>query len=477
MTWSEEQTAFVHAWTEALLAFGKAAFPRGTVTDVVAWEGETTMKYSSFHFALVGDAAKLAAVFGYSLTGDESDEDIMAGARTGPIASATRQHLRAKSTAEGFGHDRQVGIPDFFGRLCGQAIYEFANDEMPFDEVHGAWILDPGYPWPENDRQPFSYWSAKKARMISPERPAWLIQVEDDSENPPKTALGINPCLVFPAEPQRQEWPLWARAKGTDIVVAHSMSLPVSHGANLPASYRYQELNYAIEGVRTCGGLLFPSISYGPTPAANFGAFTLVGHMGLVLDGLKPYKKRGVDPACWVYEHDAWTIKTRELMTDVAIRLFGEMHGHEDYLYGHNFWTLGPPAEIFSGPAGGSRPIKTAAQLAAVARRRGQIFNRNMSEQEFDAANTRVAGTLDKYAYGEAKGRRVISLDEFPFFIGPKQQRAEMEAFANGVGYRGSIVTIDDPVGIADGVSDYIGYQWACLVADVIKKLGKPMDI
>lgn len=478
MNWSPEQFEFVRSWTGALLAFGRDAFPRGTVTDVVAWDGYTTAKYSSFHFAFVGDALKLATVFGYTVTGDESEE-IGTGARVRPIADAMRNHLRAKRMSEDLRYEGKIVLADFLDRLTGQGVHEFARDEMPFDEARGAWILNPGYPWPEDDAQPFSYWSAKKKALITPERPGWLIEVDDDSERPPVKALGVNPCMVFPVEPQAQEWPVWARAKNVDIIVAHSMTLPSdsSSDSTLPASYRYKELSLAIEGVRSCGGLLFPSLSFGPLPASNFGPLTLVGHMGLVLDGLKPYKKRGVDPAAWVYEHDAWTIKTRELMTGVARRIFEEMHGHENYTFGHNLWTLGPPAELFGGPSNGSRPIRTVAQLIAVAKRRGSIFGSTVNEEEFEKVNKRVSGTVDKYAYGEAKGRRVISLDEFPFFIGPEQQRQQMEMFAKGVGYRGQIVTLDDPFGVSNDSPDYIMFQWSRLVADAIKKLSPPMEI
>jgi hypothetical protein len=100
-----------------------------------------------------------------------------------------------------------------------------------------------------------------------------------------------------------------------------------------------------------------------------------------------------------------------------------------------------------------------------------------MTEAEFAAVNERVSGTVDKYAYGEAKGRRVISLDEFPFFIGPEQQRRQMEMFAKGVGYRGEIVTLHDTLGVSEDASDYVLYQWSCLVADAIKKLADPMKL
>jgi hypothetical protein len=92
-----------------------------------------------------------------------------------------------------------------------------------------------------------------------------------------------------------------------------------------------------------------------------------------------------------------------------------------------------------------------------------------------------VAGTVDKYAYCEAKARRVIALDEFPFMIGPVTLKDQMRAFAKGVGYKGKIITLPDTYDIvANDLSEkreYAMFQWSWLVADAIKKLGEPLTV
>lgn len=488
MAWSPAQLAFARAWSAALLAFGKAAFVRGTITDVVAWtdpgEFERPNKnYTSLRVALVGDGVKVSRAFGYfSAAGDR---DLDTGAAPGPVAYAAKRLLGAPEMARDVDRYR-ISLSDLLSRLEGQASHEFCDAhgiEMPFTETSMRLLVEPGYPWPSDDRPGLVYWSAKKEKLIAPERPAWLILVED-REKVGKTKLGVNPCAVFPPEPQRRTWPLWGRAGKQDVIVAHSMTLletPDAPAFPFLGSKFHKHADTAIASVRGCGGLLFPSLSIGVVPASNFGPITLVGHLGLVLDGLKPYKERGHDATSWVYAHDAWTVSTGELMREVAEKLFDELHGNEDFMYGYNIWALGPPAELFGGPSEGSSPLRTVRDLVTAVKRRGVPFRRGMSREAFGAANEAVAGTVDKYSYCEAKARRTISLDEFPFMIGPDELGEQMRTFAKGTGYKGKIVTLEDPFNVvkedlADD-RDYRLFQWSWLVADAIKKLGEPMEI
>lgn len=487
MAWTSEQLAFARAWSAALLAFGKAAFVRGTIVDVVAWtdpgEFERPSKsYTSLRVALVGDGMKVSRAFGYFSA--EGGEDVDLGTAPGPISYAAAKILGAKEMARDVGRDK-ISLPDLLARLEGQAAHEFCDAhgiEMPFTETAMRLIIEPGYPWPEDDRPGLVYWSAKQGKLIKAERPGWLIQIED-RDRPGKTRLGVNPCLVFPAEPQKRSWPLWGLAGKQDLIVAHSMTLlATSDAPSFPfmGPKFHKQVDTAIANVRACGGLLFPSLSVGTIPASNFGPITLVGHVGLALDGLRPLRERGQDRTSWVYAHDAWTVTTGDMMGVVAGRLFDELHGHEDYTYGYNIWAVGPPAELFGGPSEGSTPLNTVRELVTAAKRRGATFKRGMTREAFDAANEAVAGTVDKYAYCEAKARRVISLDEFPAMIGPDELRDQMRAFAKGTGYKGKIVTLEDPFGVTDDLAedrDYRLFQWAWLVADAIKKLGEPLTV
>jgi len=483
MIWSEEQLAFTKAWSAALLAWGKVAFTRGTITDVMAWsEAGGPRNYSALRVALVGDGLKVARAFGYFSA--EGGEDLDMGASPGPIAYAASRLLGARRMAEDLGNHR-VALADLLDRLGGQTIYEFCDAhgiEMPFTESSMRLIIEPGYPWPEDDRPGLVYWSATQGKLIEAQRPGWLIHIED-SDKPGKTKLGVNPCGVFPAQPV-EPWALWARSGKQDLIVAHSMTLLATPDAPAfpfmgPKFHKHTDM--AIAGIRACGGLLFPSLSIGTIPASNFGPITLVGHMGLALDGLKPLKERGADATSWVYAHDAWTVTTGDLMGPVAERLFDELHGHEDYMYGHHIWSLGPPAELFGGPTKGSTPLRTVAELVKAVKRRGSVFKRGMTREQFDAASEAVSGTADKYAYCEAKGRRVVSLDEFPVLIAPDTLGPQVRAFAKGVGYRGKIVLLPDEFDVvANDMSedrDHRLFQWSWLVADAIKRLAPPMEI
>lgn len=484
MPWSPEQFAFVRTWSAALLAFGKSAFTRGTITDVVAWTDprERMRDYSSLTVAFVGDGMKVSRAFGYFNADGGGDVDI--GAAPGPIAYAAQRLLRAPRLAAEIAREK-ISLPDLLARLSGQAAYDFCDAhgvEMPFTETRMRMIIEPGYPWPESDAPGLVYWSAKKNKLIEPERPGWLIEVEE-RDNPGKMKLGVNPCAVFPAEPQKRSWPLWGRSGKQDLIVAHSMTLLATPDApSFPflGPKFHKHTDTAIANIRSCGGLLFPSLSVGEIPASNFGPITLVGHLGLVLDGLKPFRERQ-ERTSWVYAHDAWTVTTGELMRDVAIRLFDELHGHEDFTYGYHIWSIGPPAELFGGPTEGSSPLDTLRELTTASKRRGATFKRGMSREAFEAANEAVAGTADKYAYCEAKARRVISLDEFPFMIGPDTLKEPMRTFAKGVGYKGKVITLPDTLGVVandlTGDRDYALFQWAWVVADAIKKLADPADL
>lgn len=483
MSWSPEQLAFARAWSAALLAFGKQAFVRGTISDVVAWnaaEPPGLKSYTDLRVAFVGDGLKVSRAFGYFSA--EGGENLDMGAMPGPISYAAKSLLKAPEMARDVGRDK-VGLSDLLQRLEGQGVYEFCaahGIELPFTETSMRLIIEPGYPWPRGDAPGLVYWSAKKGRLIEPERPAWLIEVMDRDD---MHAIGVNPCAVFPPEPQKRAWPLWARAGKQDLIVAHSMTLlatPDAPAFPFLGSKFHKHTDAAIESIKTCGGLLFPSLSVGAIPASNFGPITLVGHLGLVLDGLKPFRERG-ERTSWVYAHDAWTVSTGELMRDVAIRLFDELHGHEDYVYGYHIWSIGPPSELFGGPSEGSSPLNTVKELTTAMARRSRSFKRHFSREEFELVNDGVAGTVDKYIYCESKARRVISLDEFPFMVGPDTLADQMAAFAKGVGYRGKIVLVPDSIGVVEHENtderEYVMFQWSWLVADAIKKLGEPLEI
>ena len=451
--WTPEQTAFVHSWTEGLLTLGRSAFIRGTVSDVVAWQEKNSAK---LHVAFVGDPLKWATEFGYL------SEEI--GSQRGSAYAYWIQNVFGVDLRREI--DRDIQLADFLSRLEGQV--SWYSGSRPFDDLAMNLLFSPGYPWPsdDDDSKGFSYWSAKAQKWITPERPPWLLdKPSDTTDYSPK----VNPCAVFPVVEQQESWPLWGRSsrkagKGGDcgdLLVCHATTLKKDSGAL----------------VHQCGGFLFPSISVGCTPASNFGPITFVGHLGLVLEGLKPNKSK--NPSCWVYDTDAWTVQTPEITGWISERLFEELHGHQDFSTGRNFWILGPPKDVLTGRRDeGYTPLESVKALVKAVRSRGAVFPPGMTREEFEVKSKSLQGTDEQYYYCEAKGRRVISLDEFPALIAPDSYAKVVSAFVKETGYAGRVVLLPDTLNLAEDERDeYKKYQWSWIVAQEIRSLAPGVEV
>lgn len=372
--WTDEQTRYIAETSEKLLVFGKALFTRGTITDVVAWSRldreHDAYKIHSLYWAFVGDGLKFANQTGLFVDDDEGEA---AGLRGAAIDRALSAAFNAR--VDMYRWDPTFRAFDFLDRLSSALGQAQRHDD--FDEQGFTFIPEPGYPWPRDPRRPvegFRYWSARRGKLVTPERPGWLMPLPDTVSDH-ASRWGVNPCLVFPPDDSKTDpsGPVMGLLGGQRVMVGHAMQLSTRGGG------WHKVLDNAIRGVRSCGGLLFPSLSVGPVPATNFGPVVLVANLELVLNGLRPYRKRGRNPV-WVYETDAWTVTTGTLMGEVAGRLFDELHGHEDYLTG-GMWTAGPPATVFSSAAGIVDPIDTTKKLAASVKRRMRAWKRGMSAE------------------------------------------------------------------------------------------------
>jgi hypothetical protein len=483
-----DRRAYSEALADKLLEFGKG-FTRGMFTDVLIWgeghlEPESMLAewgvetidlagsgdYSRLNFAFVGDALKVALAFDVGMTYEGSRV-------SGRFLDVLGYRVFGVKDFADFKYQHEVQLADFLDRLAGMGIGQW--QEHPFTEVRGVFIPEPGYPWPDDKAATEStFYSAKARKWLTKERPAWLIDVED-REQAGHMVLGVNPCLVFPPEDTKVNvnGPVYGTLAGSGVMVAHSMTL-------LPADdvggYKFHKhVDLAVESIKACGGLLFPSLSVGPIPASDFGPITLVAPLALVLTALKPYTIRKRNPA-WVYASDAWTLGTSEFMRGVARRLFEEFHGHEDYIYGNHIWALGPPGEVFSGPKeGGNRPFKTTKELGRALKRRMANWKPAMGREVFDEMNERLAGTDAKYAYGEAKAREVVTLDTFPYLLAPETLREEVDYFVNGIGYGGEVIFLPDEYGVVNNEEDlkYSLYLWAWKLAEVVKGLRPVIEI
>jgi hypothetical protein len=401
----------------------------------------------------------------------------------GQIGRAVRSAMGVPLTQLDLLHDweqRVSGLGDVLDRFSGQTVWQWA-------EAHGAigdegvrvgFIPEPGYPWPTE-----RYWSAKQQRWVPSKEPGWLIEVESRDE-PGVMVPGVNPCLVFPADETKTTpgGPVCGDLAGRQLMVAHSMSLVEPSRPDAP--WNHKVLDHAIASIKSCGGLLFPSLSVGPIPATNFGPIVLVAHLELVLDSLLPYRRNKRRRPCWVYGTDAWTKTTGGLMRDTAMELFDELHG-DDQWHGRYIATLGVPADSHGGAFSDHQwhePLTSTKQLASSLKKRMRGWSPEMEIEEFSARNENSTSET-KYAYTEAKAREVVRLDEFPFLIAPSHLKSVVAQFVKGVGYKGKAVYLreepwmKDAMVIHDETRAYALYMWGWQVAEAVRELRPVVSI
>lgn len=450
---------------QGLLQLGKL-WPRGTVTDVYCWSEEHRDR-----FAFTGDGEKISRYW------MDDEHPALSGPAIDRALTAVFG-LKSKRTAGGyatiFGDERHLSMSDFFDRLSGSVLFDVVPEQKR-DGFSVGMMPEPGYPWPVEGE----YYSAVHDEMRSSDRPAWLTEITDRDVVEQAHAraggavYGVNPCVVFPSDEtkcQRRE--LLARfSKGGSFMVAHSMGFRKTD---------YKSLAYAIDGIKSCGGLLFPSLSVGEIPASNFGHVSLIAPVDLVIASLRPYRARGRLP-CWVYDGDAWTVTAGEMMKSVAVRLFDELHGNEDWIYGSHMWTIGPPQTIGSDDFRGE-PVDTMAQLSRVVRDRVKHWSRKQTMKQLDKTWQKIQATKHQYGYSEAKAREVVDINEFPLLVAPKHLAAEVEKFVAGVGYEQQVELVDaSDLRLGDDepeeVKRWAEVQWAWRVRDEVEAQSGAIEV
>ena len=461
-----EQQKWVDGYTSTILKLSRE-FPRGVFSDVVAWAEKPYGRDGNqdLYIGMVGNGEKIAKLFGFR-TDDPGDF----GVKGIWIANALKRVGGLDNSGFKDIGMHGVHISEFLDRMKNTA-FGWDGRKMPFADVTFRFIVDPGHPWPASDEVEkryndwiggFSYWSAKKHKQVAPAKPTWFIDVEDPDRYT-GTMRGVNPCAAFPPNDTRSDvnGPVAGTIKGQLITLTHCVRNDVSDDS--------------IEKVRSCGGLLFPSLAVGPIPATNFGTIVFVFPLEMALRSLKPYRRRGVRPT-WVYNTDAWTAQTGELTRSVPEFLFEELHGHRGFYEGSHMWTLGPPRVPTSNAPVDTRVLESTAQLGAAAKKISRLWKRDIAEAKF-AQLSKVEGTEDfasKYAYCEAKATEVVAVNDLPYIVAPMKLRASVERMVNGLGYDGEVLLIKDDF---DLDSPYERYKWAWRVSDIIKGLRKVEEV
>jgi len=457
---------------DKLFVIGKELFPRGTVKDVVVWDAP-----SGTRAAWVMDPRRMRAA--------GIDHEGHVPFRGAYAASVFERHgVRAETLK----YEREMVMGDFLPRA--------SNEFYDFDEgVTITIIPEPGYPWPAPD----GYYSAKLGRVVRSDRPGWLLPEDVVDEGRGINSPGIELCRMFPPRLDADLGATVARyGRGDDdfFLVTHAMG-------TIEGMTRYG----SIEGVAgweenarkvmECGGLLFPSMAIGPIPATNFGVGVLIADVGVVLNSLKPYLKRGKLPPAAIYSSDAWSGRTASFLTDTAVAAFEQMHGHSDYIYYTelNIWPLGAPrAWALSGPGELAEEVHRVATLKRELKERFQQWTRDLSPEETEALMEHVALTKARYGYLEAKANGVMQLSEFPLAAIPPQQEEGFRRFLDITGFEGQLLVVELPDEILEvmnpswnlagmtlekrtAVQTWAQMQYGWHVADAVRGAGQELEL
>lgn len=339
-----------------------------------------------------------------------------------------------------------------------------------------------GAPWVVGTKST-SFVSSRKARPQKSKRPEALIELDidegqaqlDDIDEP----LGIDPC-AFAAHVDRCNvgallGSLADRGKTIDFIVTHSFAV---------TNPRFVD---AAERIAACGGLAFPSLAVGEIAASNFGEVALVADVGLLLEGLRPYRGRGKWPVS-VYATDAWTVRTRGIFTTGAHELFVELTGQPtNWTYKQDMWVLGPPVEDHKADL-----VMTTKKLRKELKERYGLWPRELdNEQIVEIMEEMLAqegiGHMiapAKYPYLEAKVNGIVPLSCFPLAVCPKALAPQAKKFLRTSGWNGVLAEVDFPAFhevdfVQDGRDLRYDYGWE--VRDVVDELaeseGLVMDV
>lgn len=452
-----------------MLDAGRSLFARGTVLDAVAWDSDGDMRV-----AWVMDPKRMRPA------GVGHDAQVpFSGSYAARVFEA--RGVRADTLK----YEREMVLYDFLDRLAND-LYGLVGDSIKVTIIPA-----PGYPWPA----PGGYYSAKRREWLESPRPDWL-----QSENIVDASRGINSpgvdlCRFF-GEPLEYkigaEVIRYGRKDDDFALVTHAMG-------TIEGMTRYGRIA-GVEGweenakrVKSCGGLLFPSMAVGPIPATNFGVGVLVADAGLVLNALRG---RGEKPST-VYSSDAWTGRTGDFFADTSIAAFEQMHGHSDYLYNVdlNVWPLGAPKPWSSeGPASLADEIVNISSFKRELKDRFRLWNRHLSPDDTEELMESVALTKARYGYLEAKANGVMRISEFPLAAIPPQQEEGFRRFLDITGFSGELLVVDlpdeilevmlpewDPPGVGyerkEAIKTWASMQYGWHVADAVRNVARTIDV
>ena len=346
----------------------------------------------------------------------------------------SRSHRIDGVSNQFFSSDAHIEFAEFLSG-AEQAVSAFmANDGSHVIDV--TVIPEGGEPYLN---EPTKYFSVKRNRMLESKTPTWItrVVVRDIQTERDVTVPGANFCVLMPPlRAQRTGYAgLRASKDGMPIIVAHSLEF--TEWKTTLATARL---------IRECGGMLFPSLSVGSMPAANFGPVSLIADPGLIQAGIKPWRVRGHWPVT-VYSTDTWTPTTTTFLGSASATLYQQLTGQwrVDIGTATGLWTLGPEIQTEGGRYGGG-VIQNAGQLLRTVRNRMKPWMQVDSRSQLERLSERKSE--DVYGYLEAKVNSILPIEWFVAAFVPRWLAADAERWLREADFKGKLYALDTPAEI-----------------------------
>lgn len=272
-----------------------------------------------------------------------------------------------------------------------------------------------------------SYYSVKQNKILVGRKPKGLrtFYNEHAYEEYNKEFAGIDPCSISQKIKSTTPRILGEFLGGRKFLVTHAINT-------------YKMTAQTAKGVKSCGGLLWPSLAVSTTPATNFGSTVLIGDVSLILSTLKPYKKTRGNWNIVTYSTDAWTATTTSFYTYHAQLLYEQLCGRAEYV-NHNemhMAVLGP--KIIDQTFGQNVQIlKNTKQLKYHLKLR-DAYKREMSEEKITdlSVQYRESGRSGLYyPFLEAKANVILDPSCFPVCVAPTGTTKQVRSWLNRAGF------------------------------------------
>lgn len=341
------------------------------------------------------------------------------------------------------------------------------GEEISSESIQISVIPEPGYPFtPEHSSE---YYSAREKKIIKTSMPSWATTVIN-REGEKKYAADF--CKLLPVIHAGSSNAVVGRfdARDLDFIVTHCT----------PA-VDYQKLkdDQALQ-LKSCEGMLMPSLATGLIPATNFGETVLVVRPDVILASMRPYKKKGVYPVV-TYDTDVWTETAGGMMVDASIVAFDQLTGHGNYMYQQHFYVLGPTLKETGFGDEEARMIESSKSLAGAISKKFKLWKRDLTKEKFKDLGERVTG--ERYGYLESKVHNILGWDCIPLALCPRQFSAKVSKNLGERGFKGKVLAFD----VSDDMlraletdstlpmeqSEYVKYQYAWICRDVLVNYAK----